>query len=67
MPRITAQGLKRFNLIMTVVWILLAIPTVTTWRDSLLWIAFMSVWNNVFTHFSAWVSSRAEVASNGEK
>lgn len=67
MPRITAQGLKRFNLVMTIAWILLAIPTVTSWRYSLLWIAFMSVWNNVFTHFSAWVSSRAEVASNGEK
>jgi hypothetical protein len=67
MPHITAQGLKRFNLIMTVVWILLAIPTVTSWRDSLLWIAFMSVWNNVFTHFSAWVSSRAEVASGSEE
>lgn len=65
--RITPQGLKRFNLIMTVVWILLAIPTVTHWRYSLLWIAFMSVWNNVFTHFSAWVSSRAEVASSEEE
>jgi hypothetical protein len=45
---------------MTVVWILLGIPSVLWWRDSIPWLVGMSVWANVAGHFSGWQGSRAE-------
>lgn len=30
------------------------------WRDSVLWVALMSIWANVVGHASAWQGARAE-------
>jgi hypothetical protein len=43
-----------------VVWALLAIPTLLLWSESILWIAFMSLYANFVGHFSAWDAARAE-------
>lgn len=56
--------LKRLNGIAVLVWTALILPTVLLWHSSILWVALMSVWANVVSHYTAWVSSRAEVASN---
>lgn len=47
---------------MMVVWGLLGIPTVILWKDSILWVAFMSLYANFVGHFSAYEASRAEDA-----
>jgi hypothetical protein len=59
--------LRRFHAVATLAWLALVIPTVLWWRDSVPWIALMSVWANVAGHFGSWQAARAEeVADNGE-
>lgn len=56
----------RFHLMCTGVWVLLIIPTMIFWKDSILWVAMMSVWANVISHGTAWQAARAEeAAKNG--
>lgn len=55
-----ANGLRYFHLVMTFVWGILLIPTLLWWRQSVLWVALMSVWANLASHFSAWQASRGE-------
>lgn len=52
--------MTRFHLVMVVVWSLLAVPTLLFWPESILWVAFMSLYANVASHFSAYQASRAE-------
>lgn len=54
------RSLVHFHLIMMVVWGLLAIPTVLLWKESILWVAFMSLYANFVGHFSGWDAARAE-------
>lgn len=63
----TARQLRTFNRCATLVWLVLVVPTVLWWRDSILWVGLMSVWANVATHYSAYVSARAEVAATDAK
>ena len=57
---ITAQRIARFHLIMTFVWMAAIIPTMLYWRESVLWVAFMSLWANVVSHAAAYSAGRAE-------
>lgn len=63
----TAGRLATFHMWATLVWLALITPTLLWWRESILWVALMSVWANVASHFGAWQAARAEVAaeSNG--
>lgn len=45
-----------------VLWLLLAAPTLLWWSHSILWVAFMSLYANVASHWAA-----AEAAEAGEK
>lgn len=56
-------SLRRFNGWAALAWLVLVVPTVLWWRESILWVALMSAWANVVTHYGAWMSSRAEVAA----
>jgi len=58
----TAKKLMYFNLSCTVVWLLLGIPSLIWWKDSILWVIIISLWANIVGHFSAYISSRGEVA-----
>lgn len=60
----TPQQLRRINGTATLIWLGLVVPTVLWWRDSLLWVALMSVWANVASHYTAWMSARAEDAAD---
>jgi hypothetical protein len=61
--RIPVRYLRRFHAVATIVWLLLAIPSLIWWKDSLLWIILLSVWANVASHFGAWQGARAEDAA----
>jgi hypothetical protein len=61
---IPARWLRRFHAVATVVWLLLVVPSVIWWRDSVPWVVAMSVWANVASHFGAWQASRAEDAAS---
>lgn len=42
------------------VWVLLLIPTLLLWKNSVLWVASMSLYANFVGHLSAAKASRAE-------
>lgn len=52
---------------LAVVWTALAVPTFLWWRDSILWIGFMSIYAIVATHVSAYQAARSEEASTPEE
>lgn len=49
------------HLVLTGAWAAAVVPTLLWWRDSVLWVAGMSLWANVASHFAAWQASRAEM------
>lgn len=49
-----------FHTTMAAIWAGLAIPTVLLWPDSILWVAFMSLYANFIGHWSAVQAARAE-------
>jgi hypothetical protein len=49
---------------MTIFWVVMAIPTVLWWHDSILYVALISVYALIIGHWSAWQASRAE--TNGQ-
>lgn len=51
---------------MTVVWSVLAIPTMIFWKESVLWVALMSLWANIASHFAAYIAARSELASENQ-
>lgn len=55
--------LRGFHGWATVAWLLLVVPTVLWLRESVFWVALMSVWANVVSHWGAWQASRAEIAA----
>lgn len=54
--------LKVFHLVLAAGWALLAIPTLLWWHDSVLWVAFCSLYANAVTHVTASASAGAEKA-----
>jgi hypothetical protein len=61
--KLSPQAFRRFHLVLMVVWSLLLIPTLIWWRESVLWVASMSLYANFVGHFSAWQAVRSEEAS----
>jgi hypothetical protein len=59
--KISAQQLRTFNAWATVVWLVLVIPSVLFWSQSILWVVLMSAYAIVATHFAGWAGARAEV------
>lgn len=56
---------KRLHLMMMAVWLLLLIPSITLWRNSLVWVVLMSWYANFVGHWSSYQAARAE-ESNGK-
>jgi preprotein translocase subunit SecG len=59
-----AKFLRRSHVVLAAVWMLLTIPTVLWWHDSVLWVAFASLYANALTHVSSYMGGRAEKAAN---
>ena len=53
-PKIAEKG----HLILIVVWVLLLIPTVVWWSQSILWVAFMSVYAIIAQHATGYSAAR---------
>jgi hypothetical protein len=58
------RTLVRFHLSMMIIWALLGIPTILWWNQSILWVAFMSLYANFVGHFGGWDAARAEVSAD---
>jgi hypothetical protein len=57
---VSPTGWRKVHATLTVVWALLLSPTLIWWRDSIPWLALMSLYANFVGHFSAYQASRAE-------
>lgn len=56
-------GTPRFHLIMCGIWIVLLVPSLLFWPNSVLWVIFLSLYANFASHFSAYQGARSEQAS----
>ncbi len=65
-PKVNATKLKGLNLYLAAAWMLLIIPTVLFWSESVLFVAAASVYANVAGHIAAWQASRAEEMADPE-
>lgn len=54
---------SKLHLVLAIVWLILMVPTVTLWRDSVLWVGIISVYANVVSHWGAYQAARAEQAA----
>lgn len=61
------RTLVRFNVVMMAVWTVLILPTVLVWKDSVLWVALISVYALIVSHFAAYDASRAERRQQQDK
>lgn len=60
---IPVRYLRRFHALATLAWLILLIPSLIWWKNSILWVILLSVWANVASHFGAWQGARAEDAA----
>lgn len=61
--KVTASQMKKFHLVMMTLWIILLIPSVIWWKDSILWVIFLSIYANFVGHLSGYSGARAERAN----
>ncbi len=62
------KTMVKYHAIMVVVWALLIIPTMLLWKESILWVAFMSLYANFASHFAGLDAAKAgaEIKNQGE-
>lgn len=60
LPSTTPRTRKRIHLTLALLWALCLVPTLLWWKDSILWVATMSLYANFVGHLSA-----AEAADEG--
>ena len=53
-----ATWLRRFHLTMICVWVGLAVPGLTIWRESIWFVVLMSLYANVAGEFAAYQAAR---------
>ena len=64
LPDPAASTLEKIHFGGMVVWAALVLPTILVWKESILWVAFMSLYANFVGHFSGWDAARAERAND---
>jgi hypothetical protein len=55
-----ADRWKMLHLGLMTLWILLAVPSILLWSESILWVIFISLYANVASHFGAYQAAHAE-------
>ncbi|HEX5543629.1 MAG TPA: hypothetical protein VFX60_19100 [Micromonospora sp.] len=62
--RIPVLWLRRLHAALTILWLLLIVPTLLWWRHSVPWLLFVSIYAIVISHATAWQAARAEDAAD---
>lgn len=63
-PRLTPVFYRRLHAWGAAAWLLLIVPTVLWWHNSVLWVGLISCYANAVGHFAAYQGSRAEDVGN---
>ncbi|HEY1845430.1 MAG TPA: hypothetical protein VGH05_11305 [Buttiauxella sp.] len=61
--KITPALIKKMHLVTAGLWIVLAIPSVIWWKNSVLWVIIISIYANVVGHLSGYTAARADEAA----
>lgn len=61
--KLTPVFIKRCHLVAAVMWVGLAIPSLTWWKDSVLWVILISIYANIVGHLSGYSAARADQAA----
>jgi hypothetical protein len=56
--------MRHIHAVATVAWLVLSVPSMLWWRNSIGYIVFLSVYAIVASHWAAWQAARAE--ENGQ-
>lgn len=51
---------SRFHFMMTIVWVGMAVPALLWWKNSILFVIFLSLYANFIGHYSAYQAARSE-------
>jgi hypothetical protein len=56
------KGIKSSTIhtVLTLTWAVLVLPTLLWWRQSVLWVALMSLWTNIASHWAAREAAKAK-------
>nr|WP_159465796.1 hypothetical protein [Scandinavium goeteborgense] len=66
--KITPKQIKKLHLGAAIAWVVLAIPSVIWWKNSVLWVIIISIYANIVGHLSGYTAARAdEAAEENEK
>ena len=58
--KLTAKNIKTFHITMIAIWVMLLIPSILWWKDSILWVIFLSIYANIASHLAGYSGARAE-------
>ncbi|HEX4501496.1 MAG TPA: hypothetical protein VH187_10140 [Scandinavium sp.] len=61
--KLTPSLIKKMHLISAGAWVVLAIPSVIWWKNSVLWVIIISIYANVVGHLSGYTAARADEAA----
>lgn len=61
--KLTTNTQVHVHLIMLGVWVCFILPTLIWWRESILWVAFMSLYANIVSHWGAYQGARSQQAT----
>ncbi|HII0436904.1 TPA: hypothetical protein ACYX9L_000280 [Klebsiella pneumoniae] len=61
--KLTPVFIKRCHLVAAVMWVVLAIPSLIWWKDSVLWVILISIYANIVGHLSGYSAARADQAA----
>lgn len=64
--KLTPSLIKKMHLISAGAWVVLAIPSVLWWKNSVLWVIIISIYANVVGHLSGYTAARADEAAEQE-
>lgn len=51
---------RNYHLVLALLWIGLAVPSLVWWKDSVMWVIVLSLYANWEASMSAWNAKRAE-------
>lgn len=52
--KLTPALIKRCHLVAAVMWVILAIPSLIWWKNSVLWVILISIYANIVGHLSGY-------------
>lgn len=58
MLSLTFVRTRKFHLWMMLVWLVLLVPSLTIWKESIIWLVFMSWYANFITHVDSFTSAK---------